>query len=74
MSDRVTMFRYADTIIYIQGIPGSYGYRSLEIIYYIKDIQALTVYTVIQNTKDHMVHEYTTDIIHIHIKQINGKE
>ena len=27
------MFRCANTIIYIQGIPGSYGYRSLEIIY-----------------------------------------
>ena len=26
----------------IQGIPGSYGYRSLEINYYIKDIQAPT--------------------------------
>ena len=37
-SDRVTRFRCANTIIYIQGIPGSYGYRSLEIIYYIKDI------------------------------------
>ena len=32
-SDRVTRFRCANTIIYIQGIPGSYGYRSLEIIY-----------------------------------------
>ena len=41
-SDRATMFRYANTIIYIQGIPGSYGHRSLEIIYYIKDIQAPT--------------------------------
>ena len=41
-SDRVTRFRCANTIIYIQGIPGSYGYRSLEIIYYIKDIQAQT--------------------------------
>ena len=41
-SDRVTRFRCANTIIYIQGIPGSYGYRSLEIIYYIKDIQAPT--------------------------------
>ena len=30
-SDRVTRFRCANTIIYIQGIPGSYGYRSLEI-------------------------------------------
>ena len=40
--DRVTGFRCANTIIYIQGIPGSYGYRSLEIIYYIKDIQAPT--------------------------------
>ena len=38
----VTRFRCANTIIYIQGIPGSYGYRSLEIIYYIKDIQAPT--------------------------------
>ena len=34
-SDRVFRFRCAYTIIYIQGIPGSYGYRSLEIIYYI---------------------------------------
>ena len=42
MSDRVTGFRCANTIIYIQGIPGSYGYRSLEIIYYIEDIQAPT--------------------------------
>ena len=33
-SDRVTMFRCANTIIYIQGIPGFYVYRSLEIIYY----------------------------------------
>ena len=41
-SDSVTGFRCADTIIYIQGIPGSYGYRSLEIIYYIEDIQAPT--------------------------------
>ena len=41
-SDRVTRFRCANTIIYIQGIPGSYGYRSLEIIYHIKDIQAPT--------------------------------
>ena len=41
-SDRVTLFRCANTIIYIQGIPGFYGYRSLEIIYYIKDIQAPT--------------------------------
>ena len=41
-SDRVTRFRCANTIIYIQGIPGSYGYRSLEIIYYFKDIQAPT--------------------------------
>ena len=41
-SDRVTRFRCANTIIYIQGIPGSYGYRCLEIIYYIKDIQAPT--------------------------------
>ena len=32
-SDRVTRFRCANTIIYLQGIPGSYGYRSLEIIY-----------------------------------------
>ena len=38
----VTGFRCANTIIYIQGIPGSYGYRSLEIIYYIEDIQAPT--------------------------------
>ena len=38
-SDRATMFRCANTIIYIQG---SYGYRSLEIICYIKDIQAPT--------------------------------
>ena len=36
------MFRCANTIIYIQGIPGSYGYRSLEIVYYIKDMQAPT--------------------------------
>ena len=35
-SDRVTRFRCANTIIYIQGIPGSYGYRSLEIIYLLK--------------------------------------
>ena len=41
-SDRVTMFRSANTIIYIQGIPGSYGYRSLEIIYNIRDIQTPT--------------------------------
>ena len=41
-SDRVIRFRCANTIIYIQGIPGSYGYRSLEIIYYIGDIQAPT--------------------------------
>ena len=41
-SDRVTRFRCANTIIYIQGIPGSYGYRSLEIIYQIKDIQVPT--------------------------------
>ena len=41
-SDRVIRFRCANTIIYIQGIPGSYGYRSLEIIYYIEDIQAPT--------------------------------
>ena len=41
-SDRVFRFRCAYTIIYIQGIPGSYGYRSLEIIYYIEDIQAPT--------------------------------
>ena len=41
-SDRVTRFRCANTIIYIQGIPGSYGYGSLEIIYYVKDIQAPT--------------------------------
>ena len=48
-SDRVTGFRCANTIIYIQGIPGSYGYRSLEIIYYIKDIKAPTDIPV----KDH---------------------
>ena len=41
-SDRVIRFRCANTIIYIQGIPGSYGYRSLEKIYYIEDIQATT--------------------------------
>ena len=41
-SDRASIFRCANTIIYIQGIPGSYGYRSLEIIYYINDIQAPT--------------------------------
>ena len=41
-SDRATMFRCANTIIYIQGIPGFDGYRSLEIIYYIKDIPAPT--------------------------------
>ena len=41
-SDRVIRFRCAITIIYIQGIPGSYGYRSLEIIFYIEDIQAPT--------------------------------
>ena len=35
------MFRCANTIIYIQEIHGSYGYRSLE-KYYIKDIQAPT--------------------------------
>ena len=40
-SDRVTRFRCANTIIYIQGIPGSYGYRSLEIIYYILKIYKL---------------------------------
>ena len=33
-SDRVTRFCCANTIIYIHGIPGSYGYRSLETIYY----------------------------------------
>ena len=43
-SDRVTRFRCANTIIYIQGIPGSFGYRSLEIIYYIKDIQAIYIF------------------------------
>ena len=36
----ITRFRCANTSIYIHGIPGSYGYRSLEIIYHIKDIQA----------------------------------
>ena len=41
-SDRVIRFRCANRIIYIQVIPGSYGYRSLEIIYYIEDIQAPT--------------------------------
>ena len=41
-SDRVIRFRCANTVVYIQGIPGSYGYRSLEIIYYIEDIQAPT--------------------------------
>ena len=42
-SDRATMFRCANTIIYsVQGILGSYGYRSSEIIYYIKDIQTPT--------------------------------
>ena len=35
-SDRVTRFRCANTIIYIQGIPGSYGYRSLEICIILK--------------------------------------
>ena len=35
-SDRVTRFRCANTIIYIQRIPGSYGYRSLEIILILK--------------------------------------
>ena len=25
-------------VVLLQGVPGSYGYRSLEIIYYIKDI------------------------------------
>ena len=40
-SDRVTRFRCANTIIYIQGIPGSNGYRSLEIIYYILKIYKL---------------------------------
>ena len=40
-SDRVIRFRCANTIIYIQGIPGSYGYRSLEIIYYILKIYKL---------------------------------
>ena len=43
-SDRVTGFRCANTIIYIQGIPGSYEYRSLEIIFYIEDIQAPYIY------------------------------
>ena len=47
-SDRATMFRCANTIIYIQGIPGSYGYRSLEIIYYVMDIQAPTDIPAIQ--------------------------
>ena len=49
------VYACANTIIYIlcitrrigllgfvTRIPGSYGYRSLEIIYYIKDIQAPT--------------------------------
>ena len=40
-SDRDTMIRCANTIIYIQEIHGSYGYRSFE-KYYIKDIQAPT--------------------------------
>ena len=55
-SDRVTRFRCANTIIYIQGIPGSYGYRSLEMIYQIKDIQAPTDIPV----KDHI--KYLTKI------------
>ena len=41
-SDRVIRFRCANTIIFIQGIPESYGYHGLEIIYYIEDIQAPT--------------------------------
>ena len=42
-ADRVARFRCANTIIYIQGIPESYGYRSLEIMYYIKDIQLYNI-------------------------------
>ena len=57
-SDRVTRFRCANTIIYIQGIPGSYGYRSLEIIYYIKDIQAPTDIPA----KDHFSYIYNGEI------------
>ena len=48
-SDRVTMFRCANTIIYIQGIPGSYGYRKLEIIYFIEDIH---VKQILYNLQD----------------------
>ena len=58
-SDRVTRFRCANTIIYIQGIPGSYGYRSLEIICYIKDRQAPTDIPA----KDHSRCEYIGKII-----------
>ena len=59
LSDRVTRFRCANTIIYIQGIPGSYGYRSLEIIFYIEDIQALTDIPA----KDHIyIYIYIYDI------------
>ena len=46
-SDRVTRFRCANTIIYIQGIPGSYGYRSLEIIYYIYIYIYIYIYNIL---------------------------
>ena len=39
--DRVTRFRCANTIIYIQGIPGSYGYRSF---YISNEFNAVIVY------------------------------
>ena len=32
------------------------------------------LYSFLLNTKDHMVHEYTTDNVHKHIIQINDKE
>ena len=54
-SDRVIRFPCANTIIYIHGIPGSYGYRSLETIYYIKDIQAPTDIPA----KDHFIRKIT---------------
>ena len=32
------------------------------------------LYSFLPNTKDYMVHDYTTDNVHKHIIQINGKE
>ena len=42
-SDRDTMIRCANTIIYIQEIHGSYGYRSFE-KYYINDIKLQQIF------------------------------